>query len=701
MSRLGRPRSLVAPRRGLVLLAVLGLVVSVLGTGSAPARAEVPPPDFETAIVTVKVGSDRTGVNGVEPLAGVVLALSLSETGPDRVLTCTSDADGDCSFAVTGTGPGGGLRDRRFWVRAVEDAGSLPAGWYGNPTLRTGSSSAAQTEATRYQFQTPPLKAGRTYRSGFDFMAGTGDTNRTASGGIWQQSRTNPTLPSTCGLDVALILDLSGSVAGALPDLKQAAGTFTDALVGTPSRMSLFSFSDNSPASGGDNFPSLTSVSTQAQADAFKARWNGWTSGGGTNWDRGIAQAGAATDAFDVAVMITDGNPTREDNPPAGPGSFNRFKETEAGIFSANQLKDQGSRLLVFGVGAGASGTTSALNLRALSGPTAYTAGNEDVADYFQTADYAAAGTALRNLALGNCAGSISVTKQLVPSGNTGNDISGAEPAGEGWEFSASSTEVTVDAPTTRTTGDDGTGTVNFPLTFPGGVDSGDVTVLETQQDGYVLVTPDDQNAVCRNLITGDPVDVTNVNTDPDQPGFTVAVPNDDPIACDVYNRPPQPEASIQVDKRWVINGTAYDNGEQPDGFQTELELSGPGDDPTSPQSWGAPREGYVVGEEASFDESQVELPGDLCVLTSSRVTTANGDPVDAAPALRHRAAGAEQQLHRDQHRHLRCRAEPGQGGGQRFGRTDGLDPGRRGSGRLRTGPERGRRAPRRPRMSR
>ena len=30
-----------------------------------------------------------------------------------------------------------------------------------------------------------------------------------ASGGIWQQSRSNPELPETCRLDVALVLDLS------------------------------------------------------------------------------------------------------------------------------------------------------------------------------------------------------------------------------------------------------------------------------------------------------------------------------------------------------------------------------------------------------------------------------------------------------------------------------------------------------------
>ena len=47
---------------------------------------------------------------------------------------------------------------------------------------------------------------------------GTDTTNDNASGGIWQTSRANPTFPAQCGADVALILDLSGSVGGALAE---------------------------------------------------------------------------------------------------------------------------------------------------------------------------------------------------------------------------------------------------------------------------------------------------------------------------------------------------------------------------------------------------------------------------------------------------------------------------------------------------
>ena len=78
-------------------------------------------------------------------------------------------------------------------------------------------------------------------------MLGSGASDRTASGGVWQESRANPSPPSSCGLDVALLLDLSGSVGSAVTNLKAAADTFVNALVGTPSRASLFSFCTVSP----------------------------------------------------------------------------------------------------------------------------------------------------------------------------------------------------------------------------------------------------------------------------------------------------------------------------------------------------------------------------------------------------------------------------------------------------------------------
>ena len=167
-----------------------------------------------------------------------------------------------------------------------------PAGWFGLNTLVTGPSAAFAS--TPYQFRTGgQLRARITYASSGEnatFMLSTGNSNQTASGGIWQSSRNNPGLPAACGLDVALVIDVSGSVASFLGALKTAARTFTNSLVGTPSQVALFTFASTAPAntSNNQNRP-LTPVSTQTGADTVNTFINGLTAGGGTNWDRGIS----------------------------------------------------------------------------------------------------------------------------------------------------------------------------------------------------------------------------------------------------------------------------------------------------------------------------------------------------------------------------------------------------------------------------
>ena len=201
----------------------------------------VPPATGNNAVITVKVGGDRTSLVAVGPLAGVTLQLYNGVSAPttpvaDPWATCVSDADGDCSFTVPNTQFGGANRDRRFWVVQT----GVPTDWYENPDLGTGSNGGT---VTPYEFRTgTQLRPGTTYTSQSSFMLGTGNTNNVASGGIWQSSRVNPTFPAQCGIDVALVLDLSGSVAGDMPQLKAAANQFVGAPVWTTqNRRSRFS----------------------------------------------------------------------------------------------------------------------------------------------------------------------------------------------------------------------------------------------------------------------------------------------------------------------------------------------------------------------------------------------------------------------------------------------------------------------------
>lgn len=600
----------------------------------------VPPATGTNAVITVQVGADRVGTSGVTPLAGVTLQLYNGTTAPttavtDAWATCVSDADGDCSFVVPNTqtgaagciGGAGENCDRRFWI--VQEG--VPSGFVANPTLRTGNGDGSGSQATPYRFRTgTTLRAGNTYTSTSDFMIGSGNSNRVASGGTWQQSRTNPEPVQQCGLDVALVLDLSGSVTQSqLVSLKAAADTFADSLVGTPSQMALFSFSTVSPAVGAtQNYPGLTSVSTQAGADAFKARYASWTASGGTNWDRGLAAPAQALPTYDIAVVITDGDPTFYSQPAEGPGNFNRLREVENGIFSANALKAEGTRVLAVGVGAGVSDPATALNLSAISGETAYDGTNATTADYFQVSNYSVVADALSQLALGDCAGSLSVVKQVV---GADGDVSNATPGGAGWTFNASTTSTGVELPTTSAT-TDASSAVNFPITYEGGVTSGAVEVQEEPRDGTTLFPVGGDNAVCTNLETGASVPVDNAGST----GFTVDVATTAAVSCTVYNQAVAP-ASVTVNKEWVINGAdPVPQGNQPSGFTSQLTLTGPDGAGATNQDWGATRPGYSENEDVTIDEDvDLQAPAidpDLCEVSTPQIVEINGSAVDPVP---------------------------------------------------------------------
>ncbi|QCB94492.1 VWA domain-containing protein [Cellulomonas shaoxiangyii] len=642
--RSGRALRAVAALASAVLAFGLAGAASAQGlsAGGVPAAVPmaVPPATGDNAVITVRVGADRQGTTGVSGLAGVTLQLYDGTTEPTTPVaadwaTCVSDADGDCSFVVPDTEPGafgcflgaGANCDRRFWVVQT----GVPSGFTANATLRTGNGDGTGSQLTAYRFRTgTTLRAGSTYSSQSAFMVGTGSTNRTASGGTWQQSRVNPAPLQQCGLRVALILDLSGSVtAPQLVQLKAAADTFVDSLVGTPSEMAVFSFSNASPATGAtQNYPGLTSISTQASADAVKSRYAAWTSGGGTNWDRGLAAAAEADASYDIAVVITDGDPTFYSQPAEGPGNFNRFRETENGIFSANAVKAQGTRVLAVGVGAGVSDPTTAQNLAAISGPVRYDGTNSQAADHYQVSDYTVVGQALRQLALGECAGSLSVVKQIVGSGG---DVASATPAGAGWTFGASTTSTGVTLPTPGAT-TDASSAVNFPITYDAGTTAGTIEVQEEPQEGTALFPVDGANAVCTDLDTGQPVAVTNAGAT----GFSVDVASTAAISCTVYNQVAGP-ASVTVDKLWVINGAdPVPEGGQPPGFTSQLTLTGPGAAGATPQAWSVTRTGYVAGNTVTVQEDLTlqtpEVDLDLCDVAEAEVVEVDGEPVTPTP---------------------------------------------------------------------
>ncbi|GAA3893882.1 hypothetical protein GCM10022381_39410 [Leifsonia kafniensis] len=560
---------------------------------SAPdvAEAAVTVPTANQAVITVKVGGDRQSDGSVSGLAGVKLSLFAGTASTATVVisggvivtdtatqgsldarydptwswtTCLSDAAGDCNFVIPiRSGPisaTGVPADSRFWV--AQDAGDAsPTGYYSNPQLRVGSFGAAPEGTWEYRFRTDTeLRAGMTYTSQTPLPSGLvtapnyqtwrdpdrgfmrnreGGNNEgyygsnvTRTTGIWSQSRTNPDLPETCGLRVAMVVDTSGSLGiTGIAEAKLTIGKFVDAFQGTPTTMSLFSFSTASPGAAATNAPTPLPVTTAAQGTAFKAQYATWAAGGGTNWDRGLFEAANSGYAYDLVVMLTDGNPTVMGNSPSAYAStYNKLQDVDAGIFSANQLKAKGTRIVAVGVGTAVT-LASDVNLRAVSGTT-------KSSDYYNVLSFADAATALAGIATANCQGSIQVQKKIVPLGGT---IAQATDAPAGWQFDATSLEaakVTVNAPATATTTADSHGMVNFGLAYTSPATTGLVKVQETQQAGYALL-PDSlgKNAVCVNAATGASVAVTNV-TDAAKPGFSIDTVAKAQITCTIYNTP-------------------------------------------------------------------------------------------------------------------------------------------------------------------
>lgn len=581
--------------------------------GSEAVDAEVSPmsipnPTSSTAVISVKVGGDRelgdsSDTGTVTGLKGVTLRLYTSSTGTGSTglpaqgplgtrlahawATCTSDADGDCNFIIpitSTTGSNGASQDSRFWV--VQEAGTSPAGWYSNPSLRVGASDQSTERVWDYRFRTDTrLRAGETYlsttpmpgttlaqrnlirdsdrgfmrnrvdgspgnrsttindyESTFDYQHST-NVGRTT--GVWNQSRVNPDLAGVCPTNIAFLVDTSGSLGETgMGSMRTLMNNFVDAMRGTNAHMAAFSFAQVSPSPGTNSYPTLLPVGTATQAATFKSQYSKWVSSGGTNWDSGFAAVANASEHYDLVIMLTDGNPTvlrngsrvTDFDEQGNSTGFASFSDVDAGIFSANLLKSKQTSVVAVGIGS-AFTATSMVNLRAVSGTTV----NKD---YMRAASFTDAQNFLVNLVSTTCQGSLGVQKMIVP--ESGN-IADATPAPAGWEFSAmGSAGATVAAPSTKTTVDGGNGKVDFSITYGVSPRTGKVTVQETQQPGYEIVPVNGKNAVCTNVNTGTPVTVTNGGTAA-KPGFTVDTKEKERVECKVYNtiQPTNPSACI------------------------------------------------------------------------------------------------------------------------------------------------------------
>ena len=349
-----------------------------------------------------------------------------------------------------------------------------------------------------------------------------------ASAAITVTPAPNPSLPGSCGINLALDFDLSNSItAPQFTQMRQATINLVTSLQGTPSQVGVYTFATFAPATNGSggtvNHPTIpgsqpaandalpaTPIATPGGATTVNQRIAGLTrvasASGGTNWDQGLSQLVApGQPRYNAVLFITDGDPTTWGPNNNGSGTSTDDTTVNAAITSANAVKATGTRVIAVGV----SNTTgpSVQRLKYISGPT-------ENSDYFVT-NWDALEDTLVSIATATCQGTITVVKQI-------RNINGTTSPGVGWTFSATNSRGPVTPPSGATSSN---GTVNFAVP-----DNSTATVSETQQTGYQLVQQNGSNAVCTS--GGNPVTSTNSGAT----GFSVPIGSRQILSCTVVN---------------------------------------------------------------------------------------------------------------------------------------------------------------------
>ncbi|MHC9725778.1 SpaA isopeptide-forming pilin-related protein [Corynebacterium diphtheriae] len=199
--------------------------------------------------------------------------------------------------------------------------------------------------------------------------------------GPWthQTSIPNPPTPKRCGLNIALVFDVSNSLnyQDGVPRSRDAATAVISALKGTPTTLGMYAFATGSPV--GDiqrpdshgNDPKIANVealdlSTDAGYDQAVQQIRTLRTGGdvgGTNWEAALLRVAEAETQYDIVYFITDGVPTTNEallprnlngqliNGWAGEvGHITHNVDITRGITAANAVKATGARLEILAV---------------------------------------------------------------------------------------------------------------------------------------------------------------------------------------------------------------------------------------------------------------------------------------------------------------------------------------------------------------
>lgn len=418
-------------------------------------------------------------------------------------------------------------------------ASTTPTTVSGNVITWSGIALAKTSGTKTITFQAKGIESGTwtdtasVDATGLDPVTATEDTT------VNQGPVTNPPLGQSCGLDIGLIVDTSGSVDSTeMTKMKTALTNFANAFTGTPTVFSLTSFATESVLERAfSRTPSqiANDISTDIPSDGT----------GSTNWDAGLGRSFGTFDPREtksnLIVIATDGSPNRRGYPTLIDESQDYPAGLLAAIDRANLIKQAGTRIVVVGIGEDtADPATPAQKLekmKSISGPNvALTPAEITVdTDVIKVTDFNGIGSALSAFANELCGGKILVQKQFDVDGDGTVDYDGSLPDTtlQGWTFDVNGSPSNPGAVTTTDTG---------ALSFD--VDNGTYSVVETnQKPGTHIVS-----ASCVNGT--EPAGTFNLETKTVS-GLTMGT--DETINCTFVNS--VNTGSIRVNKNVDTNG--------------------------------------------------------------------------------------------------------------------------------------------------
>ncbi len=275
----------------------------------------------------------------------------------------------------------------------------------------------------------------------------------------------NPPLGQSCGLDISLVIDRSGSMdsmSNEVTPMRDALVGFVDAFTGTPTDISVVEFSTTASV-----IQPFTSNIAAAKT-AINSELNSLGSGT-TNWEDALSESFGTFDPRpakpNLLVVATDGSPNTYNTSGGTNFSWTDGNALGQATEQANLVKNAGTRIVVIGIGQDETDpdfnpvdpTWNNPKLAAISGLNIAPPNAVAVTTDVIKTDFDQLSSSMSQLAKALCGGKIIVQKQFDTNNDGTADLDGSTPDHRlaGWEFDIHHSP-SADPPTAQTTTNSG-----------------------------------------------------------------------------------------------------------------------------------------------------------------------------------------------------------------------------------------------------